>query len=274
MTVERSRITQDSILTCGLLLSSVDILFISDLHLSLQRPEKIDLFRRLLQGPARKAQALYVLGDLFEQFWVGNDDRTPPSAETLAEIGALAAGGVKVYVMRGNRELMLDRGFELLSGAVLLPDASVINLHGTPVLLMHGDLLCTRDRTYQAYRAFLELRPVRGIFLNLHRRLRAGLAYALRPMLRRSVKSKTPDIIDVDQATVERTMRAHGVVELIHGHTHRPAVHAFELDGRPARRIVLGDWYVEPLMLVCRDGRKHLLKVEEYVNGRMNLAIQ
>ena len=234
-------------------------LFISDLHLSPERPDKLRLFAQFLRGPARRADAVYILGDLFEQFWVGNDDRTPPNAEITAELRDCTAAGAEVYFIRGNRELMLDAGFRDLTGCRVLPDCSVIDLYGSRALLMHGDVLCSRDWQYQLYRRIVESAPVRSLFLHLPYRTRVRIAHGLRPHMRRSTGKKADYIIDADPATVARRMRAHGVAELIHGHTHRPGIHDFTPDGRPARRIVLGDWYAGDSVLVCADGRRELI---------------
>lgn len=244
----------------------MDTLFISDLHLDPLRPQQLELFRRLLRGPARGARAVYILGDLFEQFWIGNDERTPPAPEVIAELRALTASGVHCLFLRGNRELVLDRGFEALTGCTLLPDPSVIDLDGARTLIMHGDRLCTRDRSYQLFRAALEWPPLARLFRSLPYALRALLAHGLRPLMRRSTAFKAPDIIDADHAAIAAAMRGFGVRELIHGHTHRPAVHEFQLDHEPARRIVLGDWYAEPMLLVCRERHRQLMRVQEYVD--------
>jgi UDP-2,3-diacylglucosamine hydrolase len=245
----------------------MDTLFISDLHLSPERPEKLELFRRLLRGPARKAGALYILGDLFEQFWAGNDDRTPPAPEVSAELRSLSGAGVPCRFLRGNRELLLDSGFETLTGCRVLPDPSVIELDGCRTLIMHGDRLCTRDWSYQLFRALMEAAPVRRAFGALPYGIRALLAHGLRPLMVKSVAFKPPEIIDADHGAIAEALRRHGVTELIHGHTHRPSVHEFTLDGARARRIVLGDWYTDPLLLVCRGSHRQLLRVEEYISA-------
>jgi UDP-2,3-diacylglucosamine hydrolase len=243
----------------------VDTLFISDLHLSPERPDKLDLFRRLLRGPARRSGTLYILGDLFEQFWVGNDERTPPAPEVIAELKSLTDSGVNCCFLRGNRELVLDAGFQALTGCHVLPDPSVVDLGGTRTLIMHGDRLCTRDRSYQLFRRLMESPPIRRTYRGLPYGLRTLLAHGLRPLMARSVGFKPPEIIDADHGVIAQTMRHHGVTELIHGHTHRPSVHEFTLDGRSARRIVLGDWYTDPLMLVCGGAHRQLMRVEEYL---------
>ena len=243
----------------------MDTLFISDLHLSTERPDKIELFRRFFEGPARTARAVYILGDLFENFWVGNDERLPPAPTALDILRDCCRCNSKIYLMRGNRELMLDQGFCTLTGCQLLDDETVVEIDGTPTLLMHGDLLCTRDVSYQLYRKFMETPLTRRLYLSLPHRLRVFFTRGLQPLMKRSTATKSMERIDVEQETVEHFMAKHGVTELIHGHTHKPGAHQFELNGKTARRIVLGDWYEQDLALVCRDGERTLLRVEDYL---------
>lgn len=243
-----------------------EILFISDLHLSTERPEKLAQYRDLLRGPARRAAALYILGDLLEQFWAGNDDRSAPNPEIIEELAALADSGTSVSMMRGNRELVLDRGFERLAHCTVLPDATVIDLHGERVLLMHGDALCTRDTWYQRFRRLMESSAGRGLFLALPYAVRIFLARGLRPLMRRSTAYKAPEIIDVDPAAVVEFMRVNKVRLLIHGHTHRPGIYPVALDGAGGQRIVLGDWYADQdRILVCSAAEKKLLSVRDYL---------
>lgn len=242
--------------------------FISDLHLSTSRPDKLELFQRFCAGPARRAKAVYLLGDLFEHFWVGNDDRGPGVAATLDALRACCQRNGEVYVMRGNRELMLDEGFARLTGCKLLEDETVVNIDGQAVLLMHGDLLCAKDVSYLLFRKFMETPLIRRLYLSFPYWLRAGLSHGLRPLTKKSAMKKSPFVLDVDQRAVASVMAKHKVAELIHGHTHRPGFHHFELNGQPACRIVLGDWYATPpLALVCRDGKKELTPVEECVHN-------
>ena len=245
----------------------MDTLFIADVHLSEARPEKIALFRQLLRGVARKANALYILGDLFDDFWLGNDDHTPPHPAILAELKDFSSGGPPLYILRGNRELMLDQGIESLTGATMLSDPALIHLAGMPVLISHGDLLCTRDIAYQIYRGCLESPPVKWLFPRLPYALRRLLVNKLRPVIKQSASSKPPEIMDVDPEAVIQTMRRYCVHELIHGHTHRPGFYDLKIDNHPARRIVLGDWYENELILVCRDGARKLLSVSDYLTG-------
>ncbi len=246
----------------------METLFISDLHLSRERPEQLILFTRLLRGPARDVDAVYILGDLFEYFWTGIDDKTPPNPEIINELLDFTRSGRKLFFLRGNRELMLDRSFEALTGCILLPDQTVINLHGTDVLVMHGDLLCSRDRKYQMFRRFMEIPAIKRVFLMLPGRLRIFLARVLQPAIRRSMQQKPEEIMDADPDTVIKTMHNFHVSELIHGHTHRPGIHYFELDGTKARRIVLGDWYDEAMILICTDERRRLVPVNDYLGKR------
>lgn len=244
----------------------MDTLFISDPHLSTNRPDKVDLFRQFFDGPARRASTVYILGDLFEHFWTGNDDRTPPAPEVIGILRDCCRHNNEIYLVRGNRDLMLDKGFSELTGCRLLDDVTVIDIGGAPALIMHGDLLCTRDVKYQWYRKFMETPLVRRLFLALPCSLRTVMTRGMKPLMKKSAAGKAPEIIDVDQATVEAYMSRHGVDELIHGHTHRPGIHHFDLNGKPARRIVLGDWYERDSVLVCRDGERKLLRVREYLS--------
>lgn len=244
--------------------STVDTLFVADLHLSEERPEKLALFLDLLRGPARGAKALYILGDLFEHFWLGNDDHTPPVPKVLAELRKFCSHGGTLYILRGNRDLMLDRGIEELTGGKLLPDFSVVEISGKRVLLCHGDLLCSRDASYQIYRKFMELAVIRALFRALPYRLRSFITLGLRPLLRRSAQYKSKVNIDTDQLTIERLLRSYGCTELIHGHTHRQGMHDFLLDGHSAHRIVLGDWYDGDSVLLCRGEERRLLRMAEY----------
>ena len=247
----------------------MDTLFISDIHLTEQRPDKIQLFTSFLHSPAaRESAALYILGDLFEYFWLGNDDRTPPVKKIITELADFTRSGSRVFFIRGNRELMLDKGFEALTGCTVLDDMTVIELDGKKVLISHGDRFCIKDVKYQIYRRFMEREFTRKLFLSFPYGLRTSLVNGLRPFMRRSVMNKPPDIIDVDQTAVASTMRQHGVSELIHGHTHRPGIHQFTLDGQAASRIVLGDWYEHDSVLVCNDGNYKLMRVQEYLDTK------
>ena len=249
----------------------MDTLFISDIHLGSERPEKLHLFEAFLQGPARQASALYILGDLFENFWLGNDDRQSPSPQVIAALKHFTDNGGRLFILRGNRELMLDTGIETLTGAALIPDLSLITLDGKPVLVTHGDVLCTRDSKYQVFRRLMEASPVRWLFRILPYSAREWLVHWLSPGFKQSVQKKKPEIMDVEDAAVSDALQRFQVDEMIHGHTHRPAIHEFSINGRAGRRIVLGDWYDDDaLILVCRGEQRHLITVRDYMQEKLN----
>jgi UDP-2,3-diacylglucosamine hydrolase len=218
-------------------------LLISDLHLSRERPALVDAFHALLAGPARRATALYVLGDLFDA-WLGDDQlRDPLAAHVAAALAATAEAGVRVHLMRGNRDFLLGDRFARAAGATLLPDAVVHSLYGTPTLLMHGDQLCTGDLKYQRYRAWWAKPDNRRRFLALPYFARRGIGAMLRGASRRANRGKPEVIMDVSGDAVAAALREHGVTRLIHGHTHRPARHELMIDDVRRERWVLADWY-------------------------------
>lgn len=217
-------------------------LFISDLHLDAQDPEAGEQFLGFLEARAASAQALYILGDLFE-VWVGDDDDDPYRARICSALATLGTRGVPCYVMHGNRDFLLQQGFERRSGTHLLPDPVIIQLGGESVLLTHGDALCIADRPYQRLRATVRARSWQRRFLRLPLQLRRALAEQARAGSRRHTGRTSYQIMDADPGAVAAAMRACAVRVLIHGHTHRPGVHQFALDGRPAQRIVLGAWH-------------------------------
>jgi UDP-2,3-diacylglucosamine hydrolase len=218
------------------------VLFVSDLHLDASRPAITALFLDFLAGEARQAEALYILGDLFEA-WVGDDDPGEPGASVCAALQALAAGGVPVYLMRGNRDFLYGQAMAERCGAMLLPDPCVVSLHGRPTLLMHGDLLCSDDTAYQAFRRQVRDPAWQANFLAQPLAARQAFAAQARAASRQHQSGVSEMITDVTPATVESTLAAYGVDRLVHGHTHRPAIHALTVNGQPAVRVVLGDWY-------------------------------
>lgn len=225
-------------------------LFIADLHLSNERPAITELFIKLLQGKAREAEALYILGDLFE-VWLGDDLILPDYQPAIHALRELSGSGVPVYVMHGNRDFLMGETFAQLSGCQILPEASVINLYGRSTLLMHGDTLCIDDHAYLAFREKSRNPEWQAMFLALPTQERIAKARALREESRQAMVNKTMAIMDVNAQEVVDTMRRFGVDRLIHGHTHRPATHQLTIDGKPAERIVLGDWYKEGCILAC-----------------------
>ncbi|MHB8446656.1 MAG: UDP-2,3-diacylglucosamine diphosphatase [Rudaea sp.] len=223
-------------------------LFISDLHLDEARPRLIAAFEEFLAGQARAAQALYVLGDLFESY-IGDDDDAPLNARVAQATCKLRDTGVPVFFMHGNRDFLLGPNYAERAGMTLLADPTVIELTGERVLLMHGDTLCTDDAEYLQFRALVRNPAWQRTFLAKPLAERRAFAAQARGESRRHTANAKPEIMDVNQAAVEAAMRAHGVRRLIHGHTHRPATHHFDVDGRKAERIVLGDWYAQASVL-------------------------
>jgi UDP-2,3-diacylglucosamine hydrolase len=217
-------------------------LFASDLHLESATPWAIDAFLAFLDGPARAAISLYLLGDIFEA-WVGDDDDDPDYIRACDGLKRLAGSGVAVYAMHGNRDFLLGHEFERRTGAKLLPDPVVVDLHGVPSLLSHGDVFCTEDSQYQQLRSIVRQRSWQRRFLGLPLATRRLLANAARAGSRAHNERTAPTIMDVNPDAVSRAMRATAARRLIHGHTHRPAVHRFELDGNAVERIVLAPWY-------------------------------
>ena len=217
-------------------------LFISDLHLDAARPDATQAFCEFLKHRAAGADALYVLGDLFEA-WVGDDDDDPHAGEVMDALAELTSGGVPAWFVHGNRDFLVGDGFSGRTGVTLLPESSVVDLGGEDVLLMHGDSLCTDDHDYQAFRAMVRDPKWQAQFLALPLTARRALAAQARDASRISTGGKPMEIMDVNALAVAEAMRENKVRRFIHGHTHRPQVHEFELDGEPATRMVLGDWF-------------------------------
>ena len=218
------------------------VLFISDLHLSEERPETTRAFRAFVAGPARNAGALYILGDLLE-YWAGDDDvEAPLAASVCAALAGLAEQGVSIYFMGGNRDFLVGEGFAARARFSLLADPSEIRLGDRRVLLSHGDALCTDDVGYQAYRR--QVRDPQWLQGFLARPLAERKAFIdnLRKQSALAKQGKSEGIMDVNREAVEALLRAHRHPLLIHGHTHRPARHLHLVDGRECERWVLADW--------------------------------
>jgi UDP-2,3-diacylglucosamine hydrolase len=220
----------------------VAALFISDLHIDASRPAITQQFLRFLEGEAAHADALYILGDLFES-WIGDDAPDQAQSAAIAGIHALTSHGVPCFVMHGNRDFLLAEAFCRASGAELLPDPLIITLYGEPVLVMHGDALCTDDRAYQQLRATVRDAEWQRRFLGLSVAARRTLAGAARTGSQAHTAAIDYAIADVNGDSVAIALRSAGTATLLHGHTHRPAIHALQVDGRACTRIVLGDWY-------------------------------
>ncbi len=228
--------------------------FISDLHLSGERPDIIKLFRDFLHDQATQAEALYILGDLFE-VWIG-DDAVPSDMEpVIADLSALTASGVPVFVMAGNRDFLMGKKFEKSSGCTLLNDPTTINLYGTSTLLMHGDTLCTDDVDYQQFRSQVRDPAWQSDFLDKPAEERLAISKHARQESIKRTSEKSEVIMDVNPQAVEKMFRQHRILQIIHGHTHRPAVHELVIDNKTVKRIVLGDWYSQTSLLkVDADG--------------------
>lgn len=227
-----------------------DILFISDLHLALEKTQITRRFLNFLQQRAPQAKALYILGDLFDT-WIGDDDNTPPNRTIKTALKQLADSGTEIFLLQGNRDFLLGADFCRETGIHMLDDYAVIELNGQRVLLTHGDLLCSDDLAYQAFRVKSHSTEWQRNVLSkpLWLRLVAARWYRLRSYFHK--RGKTLDIMDVNQDTVVATLRQHQCHVLIHGHTHRPNRHEFTIDGRPAKRFVLADWKAERAELLC-----------------------
>ncbi len=236
-------------------------LIISDLHLDAARPESTELFGRFVDEQARNADALYILGDLFEA-WVGDDDPSATGAIVAEKLFGLHTSGVPVYFMHGNRDFLLGSDYARRAGMTLLPDPSVVMLQGKPTLLMHGDTLCSDDVAYQEFRALTRDPRWRQHFLS--QPLAARLAFAQQARAQSQAhqsglkaQGKMEAITDVNAVTVESTFARFGIDRMIHGHTHRPAVHAHG----NGERIVLGDWYEQGSVLRVDASGMHLCSI-------------
>ena len=226
-------------------------LFISDLHLTAERPHINQQFFGFLEQVAPAAQALYILGDLFE-YWVGDDDTEDTLNRSVASaLAQLTQHGTPVYFMHGNRDVLVGQAFAARSGAQLIADSSVIDLHGTRTLLMHGDTLCTGDIEYQKFRAYAHDPENQAKFLQQPLAARHQQMRGMRAQSETSKSNKAADIMDVSLAAVEQVLREHGYPRLIHGHTHRPARHVHRVDGHDCERWVLADWYQRGSYLRC-----------------------
>jgi UDP-2,3-diacylglucosamine hydrolase len=221
----------------------VATLFISDLHLDPGRPDIIEHFLAFLERDAAGADALYILGDLFEA-WIGDDDPEPEKRRAVQAIKAYSRGGPPCYFMRGNRDFLTGQVFASRAGVKILPDPSVVELDGARVLLMHGDTLCTDDTEYQAFRRQSRNPQWQAAVLAMSVPERIAMAKGAREASAEHKDAASMEIMDVNHDAVLKAFTEHGVTRMIHGHTHRPAVHRHSLpDGREATRYVLSDWY-------------------------------
>ena len=239
-------------------------LFLSDAHLSEQRPEQLPVFRAVLERATARGAAVYILGDLVE-FWPGDDDDAPFHREVVAALARFSASGGALHVALGNRDFLLGQRFAEDTGAQLLPDYSTLSLAGVTALIGHGDLLCTRDIKYQLFRQFVRDATNQQKFLAAPLAERRRIAAQTREGTAASMTEKDDHIMDVDEAEVLRVMQAHNATLLIHGHTHRPGQHEL-VDGDLRRqRYVLGDWYSEGTVLWVEGANCRLLSTSAFL---------
>lgn len=227
------------------------VLLLSDLHLPSQPSPYREAFIRFLDGPARQAKAVYILGDLFDA-WIGDDIGLRDYAEECQRLKALMASGVPVWFQHGNRDFLVGERFAAACGVRLLAESEVIELPVGPTLVMHGDALCIDDAAFQRFRRCSQKRWLRALFLALPIALRRAIAGSLQQASHHAKAGKVESIMDVNPTEVRRVMKEHGVTRLIHGHTHRPAQHRFTAGETSMERIVLPDWRPDQIeYLVC-----------------------
>lgn len=232
---------------------TTETLFISDLHLTSSQPERVEQFLRFVRQRAGTAERLYILGDLFDAY-LGDDNPVWPFGAIKAALKERVAAGTAVYLQPGNRDFLLGERFSRETGVTLLGDYALIDLCGVPTLLTHGDLLCTDDVQYQRARVRVRSPEWRAHALGKPLWMRQWYARWYRFKSSLDKGGKTLEIMDVNLDTVASIMRRHGVRRLIHGHTHRPAIHRFGLDGQPAERFVLPEWNGSEWLL-CWDSQ-------------------
>ncbi|OOZ43447.1 UDP-2,3-diacylglucosamine diphosphatase [Solemya velum gill symbiont] len=239
---------------------SNEILFISDLHLSPEYPATVQRFLNFLNNRARQADAIFILGDLFDA-WLGDDDNEAPYQDIRVQIGMLTSSGTEVLIQHGNRDFLLGDDFCRHTGTQLVPDEMGVDLFGTKTLLMHGDTLCTDDTGYLKAREYLRSDAFANDFLGRKLEERKVIAADYRKQSGEATSLLPGDIMDVNQSAVESVMNKHDVTRLIHGHTHRQARHQFEINGKTCERIVLGEWHSDQGMAlsVSQDGIEELL---------------
>lgn len=223
-------------------------LFIADLHLCQEEPATVAGFLHFLAGEARNADALYILGDLFEA-WIGDDDLTPVHLQVADALRTLNESGVPCYFVHGNRDFLVGPRFARRSKITILPEIQKVILYDRPVLIMHGDTLCTDDKSYQKFRAKVHTIWIQRVFLTLPLFIRKRIARRMRAGSQHANQNKALAIMDVNPDTVQQIMMQNQVQWLIHGHTHRPAIHPLSINGKPAWRCVLGAWHEQGSMI-------------------------
>jgi UDP-2,3-diacylglucosamine hydrolase len=227
-------------------------LFVSDLHLDATAPDAVMQFCSFLQNEASGSAGLYILGDLFET-WIGDDDDEAARVAVCTALRDFTRRGIPCHVQRGNRDFLLGREFERRTGCILLPDPALLQFGQVRAVISHGDQLCSADLGYQRFRSLTRTRWFEAQFTSLPLGTRRNLASLARASSREHTRQLRSEIMDVETAPVEALLRCAGSAMLIHGHTHRPGIHRMQVDGRPATRIVLGDWYEQGSCLALSD---------------------
>ncbi len=235
--------------------------FISDLHLEAQNPYITDLFIQFLRNITAGENSLFILGDFFDR-WIGDDDLTPFNQMIIAELKKATDNGLSIYIMHGNRDFLIGKKFLQMTGCQFLPDEYQIDIFGVPTLLMHGDSLCTRDVAYQKFRKKSRSWIFKKLISLKSLEKRRQMAERYRAASKAHTSTTAENIMDVTDDEVYRVMRKHHVQHLIHGHTHRPAVHEFKLDDKDATRTVLAAWHDHGSALICReDGSREAINI-------------
>ena len=241
-------------------------LFISDLHLSPSQPELLQLSCQFLRSQAATIDSLYILGDIFNT-WLGDDLLPAEFAPFVQTLQSLSAQGIRLYLMVGNRDFMLGQDFAHSVGATLLTEPAFVELAGKKALLLHGDSLCTDDVSYQRYRRWVRNPILQWCFLKLPVRFRQGISDKIKAKSREQKQFKTAMIMDVNQQAVETVMQQQQVDLLIHGHTHRPAIHHLMVNNEAAHRVVLGDWDQQHISYLLADDHSLYLYDHRLING-------
>jgi UDP-2,3-diacylglucosamine hydrolase len=232
--------------------------FIADLHLAQNRPDITACFLSFLKNDAPKAETLYILGDLFE-YWIGDDDTNPFVIDVSNALKTLSKLGTRIYYIHGNRDFLLGKKYAKACGMQLLPEIDLINLYGKPVVIMHGDTLCTRDIAYQAFRKKSRSWWWQTIIKNLPLFVRRKIAENYRIKSASATAMKSQEIMDVTETEVINALELYKSQLMIHGHTHRPNIHNIQANSAPAQRIVLGDWYEQGAWLKVTENSIELL---------------
>ncbi len=239
----------------------MNTVFIADLHLSPSRPDITKMFLHFLETELKDTKALYILGDLFE-IWVGDDLENEATIAVATALQKLSASGIPCYFIHGNRDFMLGKDYAKQAGITLLPEKHLLDLYGEPTLIMHGDTLCTRDEAYQNYRKWVYKPWLQWLFRAMPLFIRKKIGGQIRSDSSDQKQAKTYEIMDVTPEEVVKELETFAVQRLIHGHTHRPAVHELETSRGKAQRIVLGDWYEQGSLLIVDANGYQLKRLE------------